>query len=363
MVGFGETEREVVAVFRDLFSRVAARSRWGNTCRLQGIICRCPNMCPRNGSTFSRKRRAGSASVASCRALSSVAPTTNPGYERQTCGAEHPARGHGRFLRIGRAARRPGAARKAGDRRRRRAGAASWRPQLRGAQVRRALRHAGARGVAALPGRDLRPAAHVPLRGGFEADLRRLPRFTPLVSPVARRGLPRRHREHAAVRARRTHRAGDQAADPRGTGSPRPSAWRRTSSWRRSRRTCASPTGSWSSTRTRVEALLDPLPIGSSWASARRPGPRSRHLGSARSAICAANPARLRPIFGRYAERVHERAAASTTALSRPECRGEADQRRGDLRDRHLAIMQAAAEIVRSPTGLRAVAAARSRGR
>ena len=41
----------------------------------------------------------------------------------------HPARRHGRVLRVGRAARRPGAARQAGDRRRRRAGAASSRPR------------------------------------------------------------------------------------------------------------------------------------------------------------------------------------------------------------------------------------------
>ena len=69
----------------------------------------------------------------------------------------HPARRSRLVLRLGRAARRPRAARPAGDRRRRRGA----RRQLRGQGLRRAHRDGRAPGPAAVPARDRRPAADV----------------------------------------------------------------------------------------------------------------------------------------------------------------------------------------------------------
>ena len=69
--------------------------------------------------------------------------------------SHHPARGPGRVLRVGRAARRPAAARPAGDRRR-------WgraRGQLRGEGLRGAHGHERAAGQGAVPGRDRGRAA------------------------------------------------------------------------------------------------------------------------------------------------------------------------------------------------------------
>ena len=151
------------------------------------------------------------------------------------------------------------------------------------------------------------PPRIVALRRGIEADLRRVPRIHAAgAGPVAGRGLPRRDREHRRVRARpSTSRGKSSGGSASARSSPRPSASRRTSWWRRSPPTCASPTGSWSCSRTKSRRCSTRCRSAGCSASARRPRPRSRRSASTRSASCGARarPA-LRPIFGRYAERV-----------------------------------------------------------
>jgi len=218
MVGLGENEQEVAAVFRDLFAAGCRRSRWGNTCRLRGITCRRPNTSPRTGSTSTRRRRAGSASIASCPAPSSGAPTTDPRYERQTCHAEHPAPGPRCVLRFGGGAGPPGTPWKAGDRggdeRRGVVAAASY--EARGFGVHSAMPTATAK-------RLCPKGIFLPVRMSRYAEMSDavfaiLPAFLP-PGRVAlhRRGVPRRHGVRAAVRRRGRGGSEDQGGGPEET--------------------------------------------------------------------------------------------------------------------------------------------------
>ncbi len=114
--------------------------------------------------------------------------------------SHHPARRPGRVLRVGRAARRPAAARPAGDRRR-------WgraRGQLRGEGLRGAHGHERAAGQGAVPGRDRGRAADVGLRRGEQGRLRGVPAdHAAGRGPVHRRGVPRGRRAAADRRGRR----------------------------------------------------------------------------------------------------------------------------------------------------------------
>ena len=92
------------------------------------------------------------------------------------------------------------------------------RGELRGAQVRRALGDADARGAAALPARDLRARrACRCYQRGLAPGVRGLPRVHAAGRrPVARRGVPRRHRAASRSRATPSSIAREhQAADPR----------------------------------------------------------------------------------------------------------------------------------------------------
>src|SRR3954452_16565468 len=128
-------------------------------------------------------------------------------------GSHDPARGRRLLLCVGRTARRPGAPRQAGDRRRR------SRPcrELRGQGLRRLHpdgRDAGATFVSA---GDRRPPADGGLQRSERCDVRRVPRHHATGrGPVDRRGVPRRRRSQAdrrhADRDRRPFaRAGQRA--------------------------------------------------------------------------------------------------------------------------------------------------------
>ena len=224
----------------------------------------------------------------------------------------HPARGHGRLLCVRGAARRSRAAREAGDRRRHGRARRRRGGELRSAPVRRAFGHARARGAAALPGCDLRAAAHRALRRGVAADLRDLPRVHAAgAGAVAGRGVPRRHGEHRGARrrdARSPARSSGGCASER--SSRRRSASRRTSWWPRSPPTCASPTVSWSCGPDEIRELLDPLPIRKLFGLGAKTAPKVEALGiHTLGELRAASASRLRPVFGRYTERVQQRAA------------------------------------------------------
>ena len=144
------------------------------------------------------------------------------------------------------------------------------------------------------------------------ADLRGLPRVHAAgAGPVARRGLPRRHRRARARSATASRsRARSSGASASAPGSPRRSAWRRTSSSPRSPPTCASRTASWSCGRRRSTRLLDPLPIRKLFGLGAKTAPKVEALGiRTLGELRQASAARLRPIFGRYTERVQQRAA------------------------------------------------------
>ena len=120
-------------------------------------------------------------------------------------GREHPPRRPRLVLRVGRAARRPGAARAAGDRRRRRGPGR----ELRGQGVRRAHGDGRAAGAAAVPGRRRRLAADRRVLEASKAVFAVFEDTTPLVEglsideaflDVARAAA---HRRHAASRSPR----------------------------------------------------------------------------------------------------------------------------------------------------------------
>ena len=126
---------------------------------------------------------------------------------------------------------------------------------------------ADGRGDAALPARDRRAPPHGALRRGVARVLRDPRRLLARRrGPVARRGVPRRHRQRAPARRRRDDRARDQAAR-RATSSrwSRRSASRRSSSPRRSRPTSTSPTACASSPTDGLLAFLHPLPVTRLW--------------------------------------------------------------------------------------------------
>ncbi len=146
----------------------------------------------------------------------------NPRYERQTGDAEHPAPGPRRVLRLGRGAGPPGTPREAGDRGRRRAPGRRGGRIVRGAPIRGPLGDADGDGEAALPGGNLPPRPHVPLRGDVRRGLRHLPPILPAGrAALHRRGVPRRHGVRAAVRRRGRGGPEDQGGGAGGDGADR----------------------------------------------------------------------------------------------------------------------------------------------
>ena len=120
----------------------------------------------------------------------------------------HPARGPRLVLRVGRAARRPAAARQAGDRGRRRGS----RGQLRGQGLRRAHGHGRAAGASAVPAGDRRPAADGGLLGGEQGGVRDLRGHDAAGGGhLDRRGVSRRA-GHAADRGHAARDGGAAAA-------------------------------------------------------------------------------------------------------------------------------------------------------
>ena len=106
-----------------------------------------------------------------------------------------------RVLRVGRAARRPAAARPAGHRRRR----CRARGELRGQGARRAHRDGRPTGAAALPARDRRAAADVAPTRGEQGVFAVFDDTTPAGrGDLDRRGVPRRRRARADLRHARS---------------------------------------------------------------------------------------------------------------------------------------------------------------
>ena len=174
-------------------------------------------------------------------------------------GSRHPPRRPRRVLRLGRAARRPRAARPAGDRRRRR-GAGG---ELRGARPRRPHGDGRPPGAPALPRRDRGRAADVGVLRGQPRGVRRVRGAVAAGrGAVDRRGVPRRAR--AARRSR--HAAADRRAVARarcasGSACRSPSASRGRSSSPRSRAASRSPTDCSCVPPDRELEFLHPLPV------------------------------------------------------------------------------------------------------
>ncbi len=122
------------------------------------------------------------------------------------------ARGPGRVLRLGRAARRSPSARTAGDRRRRR----RPRGQLRGKGVRGSHCDERRAGPPPLPPGDRRPTAHVCIRRGQQGGLPRVRGHDAAGrGAVDRRGVPRGPRARAALGQARGDRSAVAARRPR----------------------------------------------------------------------------------------------------------------------------------------------------
>ena len=112
-------------------------------------------------------------------------------YVRERRRGDDPPRGPRRLLRVGRAARRPAAARAPRDRRRRRGA----HRELRGAGTRRSGRDGGRASAPAVPARGRRVAADVRLLRGQQGGLRDLRGHDAAGGgTVDRRGVPRRAR-------------------------------------------------------------------------------------------------------------------------------------------------------------------------
>ena len=158
---------------------------------------------------------------------------------------DHPRR-HGRVLRLGGAARRSRPPRQTPGGRRFPRARRRGRSELRGQNVRRALGDAVGDGAAQVPGPRLRQAALRGLQGHLSADPRHLRRAYPgHRTTLARRGLPRRHREPAGrSRSPPTSRRRSGRRSARRPASPPRRACPTTSSSPSSPPTSASPTGS-----------------------------------------------------------------------------------------------------------------------
>ena len=112
------------------------------------------------------RRAVGAAAAARASATRCAAPTradlevdATPSHRPCATRRDHPPRRPRRVLRVGRAARRPVAARQAGHRRRARQPRRRRRRELRGARVRRALGDADGAGPAGVPARGVPRAA------------------------------------------------------------------------------------------------------------------------------------------------------------------------------------------------------------
>ena len=218
--------------------------------------------------------------------------------------------------------------------------------ELRGAPLRHPLGDVAARGVPPLPGRGLPAGRRAPLpagqprRHGDPAALHAAGR-----ADLDRRGVPRRDRLGGAVRRRADDRPPDQGRGPR-RGRPDRVGRRRDarSSWPRSRRTCASPTGSWSCRRARRRRSSRRCRSGGCGASARRPRWPWPSTGSARSAT------------SRRCRRTSSSAASASTARRWSIARAR-DRRRPGPRRRPGEVGRARAHVRRRherPRGHRA---------
>ena len=273
--------------------------------------------------------------------------------------ADHPPRRPRRVLRVGRAARRPGAARPPGGGGRLGAGAAWWRRPRYEARtfgvhsampMAEALRRCphGGRG----PPRAWRATPR--RRARFFAILRR---FTPAGrAAVARRGLPRRDR-----RAERLLGDGPTIARAikRGCGassawSPR-SAWRRQVRWPRSPATWTSPTGCVVVEPDRRARVLHPLPVARLWGVGEvTAGARLPSSGCAPSATWPryARGAAQAPLGPAWAATWRRWRAAWTRAGGCPR-RAGLDRPRGDLRPRRRRRRPERLLAATRPTGWR----------
>ena len=153
----------------------------------------------------------------------------------------HPPRGPRLVLRVGRAARRPGAARPAGHRRRRRRA----RGELRGQGVRRAHGDGRRPGAAAVPGRRRRAAPLRRLHRGQPGRVRGVRGHDAARrGHLDRRGVPRRRRPAPHRRQpRRTSPPGCAPTCASASGWPSPSASPARSSSPRWRARSAKPDG------------------------------------------------------------------------------------------------------------------------
>ena len=187
------------------------------------------------------------------------------------------------------------------------------RRELRGSRVRRALGDADARGAAALPARDLRPAAHRSLQLGVAG--RSSPCFTSSRRSCEGLSLDEAFLDVtasiAAFGSGRAHRRRDQAPDPRRTELTCVGRRGAEQARRQDRvRACASPTGSCRRAGRSVAHCSIRCRCASCSGSGRRPRRGSRRSASARSGELQSSPSdALRPVFGRYTERVQQRAA------------------------------------------------------
>ena len=215
------------------------------------------------------------------------------------------------------------AARPAGHRRRHQQPRRGRRGELRSAQVRRALGHADPRGAAPLPARHLREAAHVGVPRGVAPGVRDLSRVhAGGRRPVARRGLPRRHREPRAEGRRGHHRA------------------------RASRTRIRAATQLTASVGVAPNKLV--AKIASDLEQARRAHGRARRTTCARCSIrcpCAACPA--------SAARLGERVEAAGLAHARRSCARAGRGAVADLRPRLAAHARAGRRHRRPPGDVR----------
>ena len=198
---------------------------------------------------------------------------------------QHPPRGPRRVLCLGRAARRPAAARPPGDRRRR----SRARGELRGEGAGRPDGDGWQAGAPAVPGGGRGRPAVLGLRRGEQGGVRGLQRHVAAGrGAVDRRGVPRRPRDAADLRdAARRSPCGCGAWCSSGSGCRSRSASRGPSSSPRSPAASRSPTGCWwcrptaswrSSTRSRSSGCGASArsPPASSASAGSRPSARSR---------------------------------------------------------------------------------------